>query len=73
MEKTRLYLFRGVDPEEPIGCSAYICDFRNLQLKMSFLDELILLPESPTKDTMETIDTKTLRDTSSTLLFYAPC
>lgn len=27
MEKTRMYIFRGSDPEEPISCSGYICNF----------------------------------------------
>lgn len=27
MEKTRMYIFRGSDPEEPISCSGYICLF----------------------------------------------
>lgn len=27
MEKTRMYVLRGSDPEEPISCSGYICNF----------------------------------------------
>ena len=25
MEKTRMYIFRGLDPEEPVTSSAYLC------------------------------------------------
>lgn len=28
MEKTRMYVFRGVDPEEPIPSVGYICSFK---------------------------------------------
>lgn len=27
MEKTRMYIFKGIYPEEPIACSGYICSF----------------------------------------------
>lgn len=28
MEKTRMYVFKGLYPEEPISCSGYICNFQ---------------------------------------------
>jgi len=28
MEKTRMYVFRNLDPEEPILSSGYICSFK---------------------------------------------
>lgn len=28
MEKTRMYVIKGNDPEEPILCSGYICSFQ---------------------------------------------
>lgn len=28
MEKTRMYVLRGLDPEEPIVSSGYICSFQ---------------------------------------------
>lgn len=27
MEKTRMYIFKGMYPEEPVACSGYICSF----------------------------------------------
>ena len=33
MEKTRMYIIRGTDPEEPVASSGYICDFSNLQVR----------------------------------------
>lgn len=34
MEKTRMYIFRGLDPEEPVQSSAYLCEFANLEIKV---------------------------------------
>lgn len=28
MEKTRMYIFRNLEPEEPVICSAYLCHFK---------------------------------------------
>ena len=28
MEKTRMYIFRNLEPEEPVVCSAYLCHFK---------------------------------------------
>lgn len=33
MEKTRMYVLRGLDPEEPIVSSGYICSFQVFCLK----------------------------------------
>jgi hypothetical protein len=32
MEKTRMYILRGTDPEEPVSSSAYLCSFHDLQV-----------------------------------------
>lgn len=37
MEKTRMYIFKGIYPEEPIACSGYICSF-NVRSLFSFLE-----------------------------------
>ena len=34
MEKTRMYIFRNLDPEEPILSSGWICEFSDLQVKV---------------------------------------
>lgn len=31
MEKTRMYIFKGNNPEEPISSSGYICSFQVIQ------------------------------------------
>ncbi|KAL9918488.1 intraflagellar transport protein Oseg4 isoform 1-T1 [Glossina fuscipes fuscipes] len=41
MEKTRMYIFRGNDPEEPIICSGYIGGFEDLEITSVLLDDII--------------------------------
>ncbi len=33
MEKTRMYIFRALEPEEPILSAGYICNFRDLEIR----------------------------------------
>lgn len=33
MEKTRMYIFRHLEPEEPIISAGYICIFKDLEIK----------------------------------------
>ena len=28
MEKTKMYIFRGLEPEEPVLSTAYLCSFK---------------------------------------------
>ena len=67
MEKTRMYIFRGLDPEEPILSSANICSFNDLKIKAVVLDEIMAEPEHPQKDCMINFETKSLRDTRELL------
>ncbi|XP_071111924.1 WD repeat-containing protein 35-like isoform X1 [Haliotis cracherodii] len=67
MEKTRMYIFRNLDPEEPILCSGYICQFNDLQIKSVLLDEIMKDPENPTKEEMVEMEIKSLRDTRDLL------
>lgn len=34
MEKTRMYIFKGNNPEEPISTSGYLCSFQVLYIKI---------------------------------------
>lgn len=62
MEKTRMYVFRNTDPEEPIMLSGYICSFSNLEVKAALLDDIMQDPENPTLDQICNLEVKTLRD-----------
>lgn len=68
MEKTRMYIFRGSDPEEPISSSGYICSFEDLEIKAVLLDEIVsgLIPPSTT-DHLLHLRVKSLRDTEDLL------
>lgn len=62
MEKTRLYIFRGLEPEEPVLSSGYVCKHENLQIKAVMLDEIMAQPHAPVNDLVVNFPTKSLRD-----------
>ncbi|XP_078503870.1 WD repeat-containing protein 35 [Lissotriton helveticus] len=62
MEKTRMYVFRNLDPEEPIQTSGYICNFEDLEIKSVLLDEILKNPEQPNKDYLMNFEIRSLRD-----------
>merc|ERR1740138_1096391 len=67
MEKTRMYIVRGLQPEEPVLSSAYICAFKDLQIQSVLIDEVIQNPENPRKEVLLDFETKSLRDTRDIL------
>ncbi|XP_046383004.1 WD repeat-containing protein 35 [Ischnura elegans] len=73
MEKTRMYIFRDLDPEEPILSSGYICSFRDLEIRAALLDEIItssLMSSDEHPSVSEHIldlEVKSLRDTRDLL------
>eukprot|EP01006_Ploeotia_vitrea_P054301 TRINITY_DN67870_c2_g4_i1.p1 TRINITY_DN67870_c2_g4~~TRINITY_DN67870_c2_g4_i1.p1 ORF type:complete len:1236 (-),score=168.86 TRINITY_DN67870_c2_g4_i1:194-3901(-) len=67
MEKTRMYIFRGLEPEEPVLSSAYLCTFNKLKIRAVLLDEIMSEPDHPQKDFVLTFETKSLRDTRELL------
>ncbi|KAM9319055.1 WD repeat-containing protein 35 isoform 1-T1 [Pholidichthys leucotaenia] len=62
MEKTRMYVFRNLNPEEPIQTSGYICHFDDLEIKSVLLDEIMKDPERPNKDNLINFEIRSLRD-----------
>ncbi|XP_078204571.1 WD repeat-containing protein 35 isoform X5 [Callithrix jacchus] len=62
MERTRMYVFRNLDPEEPIQTSGYICNFEDLEIKSILLDEILKDPEHPVKDYLVNFEIRSLRD-----------
>lgn len=65
MEKSRLYILRGNKPEEPLTSSAYICEFRDLEVKSVHLDDIMQSPEAPLLDSFITFEARSLRDARS--------
>ncbi|KAM9476708.1 WD repeat-containing protein 35 [Clarias gariepinus] len=62
MEKTRMYVFRNLDPEEPIQTSGFICNFEDLEIKSVLLDEIMKNPDRPNKDYLINFEIRSLRD-----------
>ena len=56
------YVFRGLQPEEPVTSSGYLNRFTNLQITCILMDEVMLSPEEPSKDFIVEFETKALRD-----------
>merc|ERR1719412_3230248 len=67
MEKTRMYIFRNLEPEEPILSAGYICSFRDLEIRAVLLDEVLREPDSPSNDHILDLEVKSLRDTRDIL------
>jgi WD repeat-containing protein 35 len=67
MEKTRMYIFRKLEPEEPILSAGYICSFRDLEIRAVLLDEVLRDPETPSEEFLLDLEVKSLRDTRELL------
>ncbi|KAG0418880.1 hypothetical protein HPB47_004532 [Ixodes persulcatus] len=67
MEKTRMYVFRNLDPEEPVMSSGYICTFSNLEIRTVLLDEIMQDPENPSPEFVCNMEAKSLRDSRDLL------
>jgi WD repeat-containing protein 35 len=47
MEKARMYIMRGLDPEEPVQSSGCLCNFSDLEIESAQIDEIMKNPEHP--------------------------
>jgi len=41
MEKTRMVVYRGLDPEAPVITSGHLCEFKDLEIRSVLLDEVM--------------------------------
>lgn len=62
MEKTKMVVLLNEVADEPVVSSGYLARFRNLEIRVVTLDELLSHPEQPTKDCVIDFETKTLRE-----------
>lgn len=67
MEKARMYVFRNLEPEEPVSSSGYLCYYKDLQVKAALLDEILANPEQPDKGMIIDFQTRSLRDAKELL------
>lgn len=62
-----MYVFRGLNPEEPVQSNGHLCSFSDLCIKSVLLDDVFRAPEQPVKEQVLMFDTKSLRDTRELL------
>uniref|UniRef100_K3WM41 Uncharacterized protein n=1 Tax=Globisporangium ultimum (strain ATCC 200006 / CBS 805.95 / DAOM BR144) TaxID=431595 RepID=K3WM41_GLOUD len=67
MEKARMYVYRGLEPEEPVSSSGYLCYYKDLQVKAALLDEILSNPDQPNKGMIIDFQTRSLRDAKELL------
>jgi WD repeat-containing protein 35 len=67
MQKTLMYVFRGIHPEEPVTSYGYLCHFSDLCIKAIQIDDVMRTPEHPEKYSIVNFETKSLRDTRDLL------
>jgi WD repeat-containing protein 35 len=62
MEKTKMVVFQGETAEEPIVSSAYLGRFKDLEVRVVALDNLMQTPDKFQKDFIIDFETKRLRE-----------
>ncbi|BHF80666.1 WD repeat-containing protein 35 [Sparganum proliferum] len=62
MEKTKMFIFHGVEAEPAIQTSAYIAGFRDLEVLGVLLDDLIQQADQPKLNSISNIPVKALND-----------
>ncbi|CAI2738709.1 unnamed protein product, partial [Dicrocoelium dendriticum] len=58
MEKTRMFIFDGFQPEPAIQTSAFICAINDLEVFGVLLDEIVSLGNQPSKECLLKIPVK---------------
>jgi WD repeat-containing protein 35 len=62
MEKTKMVVFKGEIPEEPVVSSGYLARFKALEVRAVNLDEILLHPEQTVRTCVVDFETKSLRE-----------
>lgn len=57
-----MVIFRGEAAEEPVASSGYLARFRDLEVRVVQLDELLVHPDQPNKDLVADFESKSLRE-----------
>ena len=61
MEKSRIYLFRGLNPEEPLASTSHLYRFCDLEITTVNLDGIMGHPEEPTMEEFTSFEARSLR------------
>jgi WD repeat-containing protein 35 len=62
MEKTKMIVFQGDIPEDPVICSGYLARFKDLEIRVITLDDLMLHPDRIEKECVIDYESKSLRE-----------
>jgi WD repeat-containing protein 35 len=62
MEKTKMVVFNGETAEEPVVSSAYLCRFKDLEVRVVAMDSLVMHPDKISRDCVIDFETRTLRE-----------
>lgn len=62
MEKTKMVVFNGESAEEPVVSSAYLCRFKDLEVRVVALDSLVAHPDKISRDCLIDFETRSLRE-----------
>ncbi len=58
MEKTKMFIFKDLEVEPAVQTSAYIANFKDLEVTAILLDELVLQGEQPKPEVISKVPTK---------------
>ncbi|KAJ8610815.1 hypothetical protein CTAYLR_006449 [Chrysophaeum taylorii] len=61
MEKTRLYIYSNLDPEEPVVCPGYLASFANLKVTSLVVEDVVDNPEKATPAVVIVNEARVLR------------
>ncbi|KAI9159560.1 hypothetical protein H9P43_008900 [Blastocladiella emersonii ATCC 22665] len=67
MEKTRMYVMRGLAPEEPVAATGYLVGFHDLEVTMADLDAIVAAGSTVSRRHVTQRPTRALRDTAAIL------
>lgn len=62
MEKTKMIVFNGEIPEDPVISSGYLARFKDLEIRVVTLDELMQHPDKIDRESVVDFESKSLRE-----------
>ena len=61
-EKTKMVVFNGETAEEPVVSSAYLCRFRDLEVRVVAMDTIMMHPDKISRECVIDFETRPLRE-----------
>jgi WD repeat-containing protein 35 len=67
MEKARLIVYNGLEAEEPVSCTGYVCGVSEMSFKVAMMDEVFADPEGSPRNAVTIVEVKRLSDVKAAL------